>query len=88
MSQYRGALDRITYDKFMVIPKVRLQFSDQLRRLRTKRKLSQEEMAELIGMDSRYYQRLESTKPGAVKIDTLDRIAKALKISLSNLLDI
>jgi len=72
----------------MVIPKVRLQFSDQLRRLRTKRKLSQEEMAELIGMDSRYYQRLESTKPGAVKIDTLDRIAKALKISLSNLLDI
>ncbi|HHT9138413.1 MAG TPA: helix-turn-helix domain-containing protein [Candidatus Wunengus sp. YC60] len=38
-------------------------------------------------MDVRYYQRLESNKPGAVKIDTIGRIAKALNLTPSKLLD-
>ena len=64
----------------MLVPKIRLEFAGNLRKLRKSRHLSQEQMAELIGMDTRYYQRLESNSPGAIKIDTIDKIAKALKI--------
>ena len=44
-------------------------------------------MAEKLEMDLRYYQRLESAKPNAVNIDTIDRISKVLRISPSKLLD-
>ena len=68
-------------------PQIRLQLAGQLKKLRKKYKLTQEQMSEKIGMDIRYYQRLESAKPNAVKIDTIDKISKALKISASKLLD-
>ncbi|MDD5670042.1 MAG: helix-turn-helix transcriptional regulator [Candidatus Omnitrophica bacterium] len=64
----------------MSTPKIRLQFAAQLRRLRKDRDLTQEAMAERVGMDIRYYQRLESRNPNAVKIDTIDKIAKALRL--------
>ena len=69
------------------IPKIRLQLARQLKKLRKRLDLTQEEMSEKIGMDIRYYQRLESAKPNAVKIDTIEKISKALKISPSKLLD-
>ncbi len=68
-------------------PQIRLQLAKQLKTLRKKLGLTQEEMSEKIGMDIRYYQRLESAKPNAVKIDTIDKISKALKISPSKLFD-
>jgi len=71
----------------MTVPKIRLEFAGNLRKLRKIRHLSQEQMAELIDMDTRYYQRLESKNPGAIKIDTIDKIAKALKIRPAKLLD-
>ncbi len=37
-------------------------------------------MAERIGMDFRYYQRLESRNPNAIKIDTIEKIGKALRL--------
>ena len=58
----------------------------QLRKLRQERDLTQEAMAEKVGMDARYYQRIESDKPNAVKIDTLDKLAKALNIPVWKLL--
>jgi len=64
----------------MSIPKIRLQFAAQLRKIRKKLDLTQEAMAERVGMDIRYYQRLESQKPNAVKIDTIGKIAKALNL--------
>ena len=70
----------------MAIPKIRLQLARQLRRLRDKQKLTQEEMSEKIGIDIRYYQRIESKKPNAVKIDMIDRLAKALKTPVWKLL--
>ena len=73
--------------KIKSTPQIRLQLAGQLKKLRTKLDLTQEEMSEKIGMDIRYYQRLESAKPNAVKIDTIDKISKALKISPSKLLD-
>ena len=68
-------------------PQIRLQLAGQLKKLRKKLGFTQEEMSERIGMDIRYYQRLESAKPNAVKIDTIEKISKALKISPSKLLD-
>jgi len=71
----------------MATPKIRLELAKRLRRLRKQHGLTQEEAAERAGMDARYYQRLESKTPNAVKIDTLDRLAKAFKTSCSNILD-
>jgi len=71
----------------MAIPRVRLQLSTRLRQLRAKDGLTQEELAERAGLDARYYQRLESRKPTAIKIDTIDRLAKAFKITCSKLLE-
>ena len=68
-------------------PQIRLQLAGQLKKLRKKFGLTQEGMSERIGMDIRYYQRLESKTPNATKIDTLDRLAKAFKTTPSKLLD-
>lgn len=73
--------------KSKATPQIRLQLAKRLKDLRKKQKLTQEQMAEKLEMDLRYYQRLESAKPNAVKIDTIDKIAKVLKISPSKLLD-
>ena len=64
----------------MSTPKIRLQFAGQLRRLRKDKALTQEAMAERVGMDIRYYQRLESKKPNAVKLDTIEKLARALRL--------
>lgn len=64
----------------MSTPKIRLQFAVQLRKFRKKMDLTQEAMAERIGMDFRYYQRLESRNPNAIKIDTIEKIGKALHL--------
>jgi len=71
----------------MLTPEIRLQFARRLKALRKRFHLTQEQMAERLDMDIRNYQRLESNKPGAVKINTIDKIAKALKLTPSKLLD-
>ena len=71
----------------MAVPKIRLELANRLRRLRAQQGLTQEKAAEKAGLDLRYYQRLESRKPSATKIDTLDRLAKVFKIKPSKLLD-
>jgi len=68
-------------------PQIRLELAKRLKELRMKNGLTQEKMAEKLEMDLRYYQRLESAKPNAVKIDTIDKISKVLRISPSKLLD-
>ncbi len=73
--------------KSKTTPQIRLQLAKRLKDLRKKQKLTQEQMAEKLEMDLRYYQRLESAKPNAVKIDTIDKISKVLKVSPSKLLD-
>jgi len=71
----------------MSIPKIRLQFAQRLKEERRKAKLTQEKVAEFIDVSVRYYQMLESKKPTAIKIDTIDKIAKAFKISPAKLLN-
>ena len=71
----------------MPTPEIRLRFARRLKAIRKQYHLTQERMAERIDIDLRYYQRLESSKPNAIKIDTIGRIAKALNLTPSKLLD-
>ena len=71
----------------MSTPKIRLQLAQKLNYERRKAKLTQEKVAEIIEVSVRYYQILESKNPSAIKIDLLDRIAKAFKIKPAQLLD-
>ena len=70
----------------MATPKVRLQLATQLRRLRKKYKLTQEQAAEKSGLDYRDYQRLESRKSLDSRISTLEKVAKGFGIPLWKLL--
>ena len=58
----------------------------RLRELRTKKGLTQEQLAELAGVDYKHIQLLESKNPPATKINTVEKLAKAFGISISQLL--
>lgn len=57
-----------------------------LKRIRLTQKLTQQEFAEKIGLDYKYYQRIETGKWPGLHLRTLDKLAKALKIEASDLL--
>lgn len=59
----------------------------RIRELRKKNGLTQEKLAELSKVDYKHIQLLESKNPPAAKIDTIEKIAKAFKITVSKLLD-
>ncbi len=63
-----------------------LQFGANLRKYRKLMKLTQQRLAELAEIEYKYIQRLEGKKPTAVRIDTVARLAKALKIPAFKLL--
>ncbi len=66
---------------------IRAKLAKRLRQLRKKHGLTQEKLAEISGIDYKHIQLLESNKPSAAKIDTIEKLAKAFKISPSKLLD-
>ena len=49
--------------------------------------LSQQKLAELADIDYKHLQRLESKKPTDAKLETVEKLAKAFKITPSKLLD-
>jgi len=67
---------------------IRLKFGNNLRELREKRKLTQDKLAELAGIDYKYIQRMEGKNPPNVKIETIARLARSLKVDPSSLLEI
>ncbi len=67
---------------------IRIRFAERLRKLRLQKDWTQEDLAEYADLAYRHVQRLESTKnPPPAKIDTIEKLAKALKISPAKLLD-
>ena len=66
---------------------IRRKFGRKLYQLRMKRGWTQEELAEYSDIAVRHVQRLESKNPSPVTIDTVEKLAKAFKISCSKLLD-
>jgi transcriptional regulator with XRE-family HTH domain len=66
---------------------IRGKLADKIKQLRKSRKLTQEKLAELTRIDYKYVQRIEGKNPPALKVDTLERLAKALKVKPSELLN-
>ena len=66
---------------------IRLKFANRLRQLRRQKGWTQEELAEYADMAVRQVQYLESKKPSPAKIDTIEKLARAFKLTCSKLLD-
>lgn len=58
----------------------------KIKEFRRKRGITQERLAELIETSYKYLQRIESKNPPDVRLTTIVRIAKALKVSPAELL--
>lgn len=65
---------------------ISLRFARRLKQLRKRHGITQERLAELAEISDKHVQRLESNKPCGVRLVTLERIAKAFGINLSELL--
>ena len=65
--------------------KITQEFGRTLRRLRAERQLTQEELAQRAGVDYKYLQKLEGQNPSSPTLSTLEKLAKGLGVSLSEL---
>ena len=65
---------------------IRLRIGKKIRELRKKLGMTQEKLSEVAGIDYKYLQRLEGKKPPALKVDTIAKLAKALKVKPEELL--
>lgn len=61
--------------------------ADRVRRLRALRKLTQEDLAAKTGLSRVYLARLETSHHKDVSLTTLTRLAKALRVPISKLVD-
>lgn len=59
---------------------------NNVRRLRERLDLTQEELAERVGVDARYIRRLESVGGLDIRVSTLARLSEALECSMGALL--
>ena len=66
---------------------IRLRLANRIRELRKEKGLTQEQLSELSGIDYKHIQLLEGKNPSVPKLDTVEKIAKALKVSVTKLLD-
>jgi len=65
---------------------IRLQVGKNIKNYRKKCGYTQEKLSELSGVDYKYLQKLEGKKPPNIKVETIARLAKSLKIKPSDLL--
>jgi len=65
---------------------IKLKLGKKIKGLRAKRSYTQEKLSEISGIDYKYIQRIEGKNPPAIKIDTIERLAKALKVKPAELL--
>jgi len=68
-------------------PGHRLQLGHKIRAFRQKAGYTQERLAELAGLDYKYLQRIEGKNTPNLKIDTIEKLAKALRIKPAKLLE-
>ena len=66
---------------------IRLKLGKKIKGLRQKHAVTQEKLAEVTGIDYKYLQKIEGKNPPNIKIETLEKLAKAFKILPSKLLD-
>lgn len=65
----------------------RLKLGKKIKDLRKRFNYTQEKLSELADIDYKYLQKIEGKNPPNLKLETLEKIADAFKISLSKLLD-
>ena len=65
---------------------IRLKLGRKLRQLRKRYGYTQQKLSELADIDYKHIQLLEGKNPSGVKIDTLEKLAKAFNITISKLL--
>ena len=65
---------------------IRDRISRRVRQLRVKHGYTQEKLAELAGIEYKHIQRVESKMPCDLKASTLEKLAKAFKINVSELM--
>ncbi|MHA1401830.1 MAG: helix-turn-helix domain-containing protein, partial [Candidatus Heimdallarchaeaceae archaeon] len=59
----------------------------KIKELRKTRGYTQDRLSDLAGIDYKYLQRIEGKNPPALKIDTIEKLARALKVKPAKLLD-
>ncbi len=59
----------------------------RIKEVRQKAGFTQEELAENSGVDYKYLQTMEGKNPPNLKLETIEKLAQALKISPAKLLD-
>lgn len=65
---------------------IRTKLGKKIRELRVKYNYTQEELSEIADIDYKYIQKIEGKNPPAIRIDTIEKLAKALKVKPYNLL--
>lgn len=65
---------------------IRLRLGKRIKELRNNCGYTQERFSEVANMDYKYIQKIEGKSPPALKIDTIERLAKALKVKPVDLL--
>ncbi|MBF0570957.1 MAG: helix-turn-helix transcriptional regulator [Candidatus Omnitrophica bacterium] len=65
---------------------ININFGKKVKEVRQKRGMTQEELAEAIKTSYKYIQRIEGKTPPDIRLTTIERIAKALGITISQLL--
>ena len=66
---------------------IRIKVGKQIRKLREKKHLTQDALAELAGIDYKYIQRIEGKTPPNLKLETIERLTEALGTSLPKFFD-
>jgi transcriptional regulator with XRE-family HTH domain len=61
------------------MPNIHMQFGKSVRRLRLRRKVSQEELADLAGLHATYIGRIERGRQN-ISLTNIGKIARALKV--------
>lgn len=68
------------------MPNISRQLGIRIYKLRHQRGITQQKLSELTGLTVHYIQKIESKKPQNPSLDTLVRIARALKVDVWRLL--
>lgn len=58
----------------------------KIKEFRRKQRITQEKLAEITGTSYKYIQRIEGKTPPDVRLTTIEKIAKALKVKPTELL--
>lgn len=66
--------------------KIRLLLGQKIKKIRLQKGYTQQQLAEVAKIDYKYLQKIEGKNPPALKIDTIERIAMALKVKPAELL--